>query len=659
MYDDRRPPRRADIPRAGALPRAARPRPSRAPTTVRARVRLLTFFGSLALLALLVVPAAATRSDTPPDPRDKWHELARSIADPWPGLQTRAGWYRDYVYGGGKGFCLTTLCRRNLGNARYGESVMGYGLIMTGLRERDPRLVNSGIRAITYIVRRPDLQRRLPTAFEGMAVAAAYNLLSDRRPANPLFEKGRRSWEKFMRRQPVTSTVFFKPDTTRYGNHFLVEGIEILELLKTGLRSNDPRAILGPDRRYYKRQTMRLINGVVPRLAAETSLKVRSRPAFVHSDPPDNPLAYFGLSTGLYARAVRDLGSDARRSTAAPIERAAYASVWLTAPDGDMGYFGRSLEQSWAYSGLAAGNEAAANQPGTSATDAARYRVVSDRALARLRDVYGSGPKGWWILPALREQPTQLFGIDRYIGAVAFSGLTLVTLNWALDEMERNDTRAVASVPTDRNFAVALGQGDGRFATVRQGDVWFAVRRKRSTKRPNDLRYDFGLIALKVRQGGVWTGVVRARPKTNQAFDSAGPTLVTASQIGLPRGERLRVRRGTVVVAGGYRTPDRKWLRQSVTWTYRAVPCGVKLTFFAIAGEYYQYSVFLRRDAGRPSLRGRTLVGGTSKVLFTYRPVSILRRGGYASGNDASLTRVRLTLFAPKTGPMSITTCRR
>ena len=45
------------------------------------------------------------------------------MAEPWPDLQNADGTFPDYVEGGAPGF-----------GARYGESMLGYGLLRTGVR---------------------------------------------------------------------------------------------------------------------------------------------------------------------------------------------------------------------------------------------------------------------------------------------------------------------------------------------------------------------------------------------------------------------------------------------------------------------------------------------------------------------------------------------
>src|SRR4051812_20706894 len=139
------------------------------------RVGLLLATAAIAVAAVVAYlwlsPVTPTEAAAP----TRWRSLAEEIAVNWTGNQNRNGTFRDYVYGGHVSFCLRLRCRKGLGNARYGESVLGYAMVETGLRSHDTRLVDAGLRAINYIVRHRKLQRKRPTNFESMAVASAYN----------------------------------------------------------------------------------------------------------------------------------------------------------------------------------------------------------------------------------------------------------------------------------------------------------------------------------------------------------------------------------------------------------------------------------------------------------------------------------------------------
>jgi hypothetical protein len=251
-------------------------------------------------------------------------------------------------------------------------------------------------------------------------------------------------------------------------------------------------------------------------------------------------------------------------------------------------------------------------------------------------------------------------GVDGYSGAVAFTGLTLVALEWALDEMDtQGGDRKVGTIGADRNSAAVASQGESQLGIVRRGDVWFAVKRQASSKRKNDMRYDFGLVALKRKSGDAWTDVLRLRPVTSQRPDTVGPILRSGGTEGLPRGERLRARGATVTVSGGYRTRQRQWLRRGVRWTWKATSCGAQLSFRARAGDRYEYSTFFVDDGSTPKLSGKLLSDERQRVSFSRAPLRVATGGGYVSGLDPKLLRSRAILSGGSGGVVRITTCAR
>ena len=52
---------------------------------------------------------------------------------------------------------------------------------------------------------------------------------------------------------------------------------------------------------------------------------------------------------------------------------------------------------------------------------------------AAVRDMHGTGPKGFYITPSLRPDYRGTHGLDSYAAAIGYSGLALATLNWAID----------------------------------------------------------------------------------------------------------------------------------------------------------------------------------------------------------------------------------
>jgi hypothetical protein len=146
------------------------------PTPARRRRRR----GGRTLLAVAIPVAAVVAialllssggSDEPTSPRraaqaNPVAAFIEDLARPWlrPGVQRPdgvhfAGHYRDPVSSG----------------TRYGDSLMGYTMVLTGLRTHRMDRVRSGLRALNFSVPRAALHSR-PSIFEILAIAGAYNL---------------------------------------------------------------------------------------------------------------------------------------------------------------------------------------------------------------------------------------------------------------------------------------------------------------------------------------------------------------------------------------------------------------------------------------------------------------------------------------------------
>jgi hypothetical protein len=624
--------------------------PSRPPLGGRLFFCLLS-----AVVALAAAPAA--HAAAPPS----WGSFAHAVGNSWTAQQMGNGTFRDYVYGGRVSFCAKRHCAPGLGNARYGESVLGYSLIQTGLRTGDSGMVNSGLRAIDYIVGRADLQRKLPTNFESMAVAGAYNVARHKLAKRPLFARHRAQWVRWLKRVKPQWIGSDRP----YFNHTLVEAISNLELFRTGLRSNVRGAVLSRRQRpRLARLTRRVLNSEIPKVAAPTLRTSHGVRGEVLSDRPDFPIAYHGFSLGLYARAVDLMGRSAAPRTKLLLRRLSNASWLMAGPDGDVAYTGRSQEDVWALSATAFGTEYAAHLPGTRAAEAARFEAVANRAIARMDDAYGIGPKGLWIVPALTVDPVGgLRGIDSYAGGAAFSGLALMQLEWAIGAGHAG--RSPGGLAADSDGSAGVMRGDNSTVMVRHGDLWYAVRQASSYARhASDLRWDFGLVAVKRLIGGHWRDVQPLRPTTSgPKATSAGPLLIlkTAAGSGIPQGTSLKVGPSRVTtVTGGFREPGKngRWLRRGVRFSYEPTACGVQLSFPARKGDKIEYSAFMRGSKGDVSIAGRSVSDAGQVVSFDH-PAHVTLESGYASGADPALVRARLRFSAPAAETIAVQVCSR
>jgi hypothetical protein len=614
-------------------------------------LRRLLVIASLAI-AVAASPAAAAAAVPA-----SWAALGDQLAEPWPGLQNPEGTYQDYVYGGGVAFCLTRNCAPGLGNARYGEAVLGYALIQAGLRSGDEQVLRTGLRSINYIVRRLDLQDRLPTSFEAMSIGGAYNLARRRLADHPLFRRGRRHWERWLGRyRPVVLG-----SDRRHDNHTLVESVGILELARTGVRARRSGAVLARGNlRRYVRMARRALNETAPRWAARVTRRERGGVAATLSDWPAYPLAYHGFGFGIYARGVRLMGRHASGRARRLVRGAAHASWLLTAPDGDSGYTGRSMEEVWALTGTVHGLAVAATLPGTGAALDARYRAIADRVLERLRDAHGVGPQGVWLIPALREDPQAgMAAVDYYAGAAAFGGLAHMMLEWALAEgaPEGED----GQLAFDRDGSALLLRGDVTLGLVRSDEVWFAVKQATSYNRHvGDLRYDFGLVAAKARGGGGWEDVIPLRPKTSGPPVSAGPLLLeTPEGTGIPYGRRMSLGgERTVRVRGGFRERSGRILRGGTRFRFERADCGVRMSLLVAAGDALEYSAFMRGRAADVGVRERSVSDGRHEVTAS-EPVRVSLEDGYASASDPRVVRARMPIARGERRVVSFTFCPR
>jgi hypothetical protein len=570
-----------------------------------------------------------------------WPDLARAMAEPWPALQNDDGTFPDYVQGGKPGV-----------SARYGESMLGYGLLGTGVRLNQRSFIDAGLRGVSYAVDHPELQRDRPSVFEDLAVASAYNLcrrhLADYAP----FQRRKDAWEHWLRRSRMTRL----DNVDHFVNKQVVEAAGVLELLRTGVHSSVPEATLGGARARARSLAIDLANHRVPAIAEQDAVTVDGRQALVLSDPPSYALAYHALSSGMLARVVDLLGDLASSSAREVLREVVRASLRLTAPDGDLAWMGRSQEQAWALAATAYAAEVAAAAPGSDAAEDAAFRALSARALQRLRDAYPIGPTGLWIVPALGIDPVAgLRGLDHYAGASVYCGLTLVALGWVLDALGGGDV-APGSLPADVAGGASVGRGEAELGTVRDGDTWFAVKRACSRADfPDDLRYDFGLLALKrPAAGGGFADLLPIRPRTEKQRDSAGPVLQAAGGPGLPHGQDLRVAGSTVTVTGGFLGGDGGWRRRGVTFTFAPDGAGgVRLRFDAKAGDRFEHSVFFVDRGAGPSADATSVADGALRAASDALHGVAFERG-YASDAEPKLVRARLDLRAAADGPLEV-----
>ncbi len=569
-----------------------------------ARVRTLV----LALALLAAVPVAARSAALP----------TRAILNPWPDRQTAEGAFRDWPgekIGGGGG---------------YGESVLGFALLTEGLRTGDERLRASGERALRWALVHPArVLAGRQSVFEDLSLATAADTLRGRLPPDV---------EAALRLR-LGQTVIARLPGLRYSNHALAEALRVITTAHAGIQVRDLDGLAAAQ----------LVNTQAPRFAHAAAVRGRPATTAVFSDPPVNPIGYHGLTLAFLARAAELLGPSASPALRLTVVRMAEGSAALIAPDGDLAYWGRSQEESWALAYTAYGAQVAARlRPAV----APRMRALARRALARLQTRH-LGPDGLRLTPAAAPRADggdPRAGLDGYASLPAYTGLTAMGLQWLGPGWPDGPTAAIGP---DHNGATVLSQGESRFATVRAGRRWWAVKQTPSRAPSSDWRADFGLVAFKT-QGldGHWVDTLPLRPYDFRTAcgrfcrrppPSAGPVLLTRRGPARPVGTRLRVSGGSVVsITGSFRRRGRRAGR--LVARFRPDPAGVRLGWST--GRHRAYRMTgLFDQAGGPVCARDGWVGNArgSLRLPNLRRLKVLPGRASASQQPVVLARVTMT----------------
>ncbi len=574
----------------------------------RARI---TALAAVWLLALCGTAAAAT---TPA-------ELADPLAAHWAAVQNADGTFPDSIRPGTHTW------------GRYGEAGVGYGLILAGVRTARPDWIEAGARAQAYAaVHAVD---RL-SVFESMLMASGYNLLRRRAPTTPAFAAQPGLWEEYLRGiKPVYNARVDAPQL--HSNKYIVEAVANFELARSGLRSDVPGAVLATPGE-ARRRGRDILDRIVPARIRSLRATVAGHRVTALSDRRRQPLAYHALTAGLLARAI-DVAGPAGSRAARRALRIGVRTMWAyQAPDGDLAYFGRSQGQSWAPAlGAYAAIRAAA--PGPCGPRPRAFQGVADRALGRLAARHPIGAGGMAIVPAA-DGPATVPAIDDYASEVVYNGLTLTALGWAAGARP-SGCRPGRTLAARRGGAARLPFEDARFATVRAGRVWLAVKQ---SSQPPDGRAAFGIRALEHRgRDGRWTELVPAAPQVaGGPPGSFGPFLrLRSGALARPAGREIEVRRDRILVHGGWVAGGR-WVRKRVTFRFVPVARGARVVVPTRRGDRIVYSAL---TAGRPRPTARGVTAGPAGTRAS-AAATVALSGPFASSGSLDLWRSDLEVRA-------------
>jgi hypothetical protein len=519
----------------------------------------------------------------------------------------------------------------------YADVMVGYGMLRAGLRRHDRGLTAAGFRSIAAGLRRPPSRRGV---FDVLANATAYEFAVAHVGRDRHFVVLRPRWERYLRTirtEPYILSTGLQACTAHpscFHNHEAVAAFGDLQMAKTGLRSGVPGTKLADPAALRARALHVLTVEIPPAVGRDATATrgVRRAGLGLLSDTGTWPLAYHSFSAAMVAGAAANLGPRLPAVTRKSLVTAVNTIGALMAPDGDVAYIGRRHEQAWALASAIYAAAVTRTLPGPHPRAAGELQAVADRAFARLVRVNRFGPGGIGAVPRPLSPRTGLHGVDA--NELVPAALVIFLLNLSADEAERAAPVKPAPLPADADGAF-LEPRQGGFAAVRHGDLWYAVHRRITTY---DLRYDFGLVALKRRGAdGRWRDVVRPRPNTRgPSQDSAGPVIVRAGVRYLPYGQSIAVRPGGVVlVQGGFRSENGAWLRRGVTFRFAPSAGGVSVSFPLRAGDAARMVTFLPERQAR--YRGRTVSDARSVASLSIRPIGVRFGRGYASCCDEHL----------------------
>ncbi|HEY3830316.1 MAG TPA: hypothetical protein VGL57_14070 [Solirubrobacteraceae bacterium] len=287
------------------------------------------------------------------------------------------------------------------------------------------------------------------------------------------------------------------------------------------------------------------------------------------SDPGSEPPAY-----DLFSSALLELAAEADPAAMTPAvealrEQAARYALELMAPDGQLSYAGRSLDQSWVQ---AAGVDLGAHQAALDPDRAGQWQDFAERAFSYLMHDYPPRPDGILpIVPGLLSDwsPTIM---DSYAALDQYEGLTLWFLADALEHWPQAGV-AHAPLPVDATDYLMGDLHSSGLAWGRSGRVWWAVS---GHTIGHDPRAAQGLVALKLEAGGAWRDLLALRPR------AGGPSTIwtltlPGGRVATPTFTAIHGDGHHAVLSGAYRLTTGHVIGPA-RWVLTTTPRGLRMT---------------------------------------------------------------------------------
>ena len=582
--------------------------------------------------------------------------LGARIAAPWVDRRAETGLFVDPITGGaGQG---------------YGPAMLAEVLIREGAQTGDRRMLQAGLKALSVNATRAARDGNPGNPLELLAIASAYrwgqrNLADD--PDWRRWSRGARLYLRTWESPAVgraAQACFASPSC--WNNYKIVDAAAVLLLLDSGLRPASPASRLA-DPELARAAALSILERDLPRAIgneAETRTPDGELTGLgLLADEPTYPLAYHAMSVAALARALQVLGDEAPPVARGHFRRAMLAQASFMAPDGDVAFLGRAQGESWALAATAYAGESCAAMFRTSDPGSAGIcATLALRAVRRLERLHGFRASGLLpIVPRLANAALTDEGLEHYARVMTFNGLSGMFLSWASDEAKAAAGVEPAPLPLDGGGAF-LDHDRSRMAVVRRGSLWFAVHATGPIG-VKDLRYDFGLLALKLRRGDHWIDVIPQRPLDDSGgpLDSGGPGLMTPSGLAFARGQSFDVddESGEVVVHGGYRTEAGVWPVRGIDFRFKPSARGVTITAAAPPGSVLRFQDWLPAQFTEFVDGGRVLRTPTATSRVSEAPAWLEDGLTLASAYALDLQGRRRYVTVPPSGRVSWTLAAR
>ena len=591
--------------------------------------RLLPRFGpmrTLLAIVMLIGPCASIADPATASVSGKAAELAGTMARGWADEQDSHGQFPN-----------PSAAELAEGKGGFSPPMLMHGLLGSSQRGGEQSLADAAARAWPSAV-----APSRASAFDMLGAGMSYRRV-DMQPAL------REMVAEYLRSYAVTTngrSCIVDPGC--YTNLKLVDALAVLVMTGSDLRSDVPGTRLH-DPQGARAAAARVVNEQVPsvvdgRLRARLGRKTNIRGS-VLSDPGKVPLAYHALSAYMLAEAVHELGPEASSGARRALDQALDALTVLTAPDGDVSYLGRGQAQVWVPAMTAA---AAAHGARMHATDdrsrMRRHLAVADRALDRLQRAYLRPDGRFSVVPGMR---TSTLGIDWYAHTVAYNGLALFAIDRAAELLAPLAGERPGALPADRRLTVTDPWATHLGVSQRAG-TWLAVRGGRI--RANDLRYDFGVLALKSRQPSGWQNVLAPRPLTKHPDLYSGPALMVGDRPARPEGRGIRVVADGTVQARLLQRADDGGIIRRLRFFAKPVRGGARLALHGVRrGDSYRLLIFT--PAGTGSWNATAVRTDRAAIRFS-SPIRVARRHGFHSAPVESLDALEVTVTAAGRAPL-------